>query len=398
MRSGVANSQRSSAAGLHSGRDLKLVALLCLLICLPLFAYRAILLLKPLPLQDFLIYWSAGHVFLTGGDPYSSSALLTVEQSLGWLHPVPEVMLNPPWTLPFVVPLALAPFPVAHYGWLAISAGLEVVCSLACWRYFGGERRKRWIALALVASFLPAASAEHYGQITPLILAGITGLLFALRGNRKVLAGVCVLVLGLKPHLLYLVLLAILLWSIRTRRWAIPATASLLAIGLSLAAVVYNRNVLGYFRGTVPGALAAPCGVGGLLRSVLGVQHVWLQFVPCVAGMTWFAFYWLRYRREWAWQERLPLLLLVSIGSAAYFWKHDFVLAIPALIAVAARITRPQIWLAATACYALVQFAILSANTTVDECVASLLWIVLYGLVTVWCVPPSRREELAPVP
>ena len=397
MRSGVAQTQGTSAAKTLVGQDGRLVALLCVLICLPLFVYRAILLLKPLPLQDFLIYWSAGHLFLTGGDPYSSSALLAVEQWLGWSHPLPEIMLNPPWTLPFVVPLALMPFQVAHSVWLGISIGLEVACALACWDYFGGDGRKRWIALALVASFLPAASAEHYGQITPLILAGLTGFLFALRGKRYVLAGVCVLILGLKPHLLYLVLLAILLWSIRNKRWSIPVTAVLLVMGLSLATVAYNRTVLDYFGGTVPGALNAPCGVGGFLRSLFGVQHVWLQFSPCVAGMAWLGFDWIRHRRAWNWEERLPLLLLVSIGSAAYFWKHDFVLALPALIALAVRIKRPQIWLAATAGYALVQFVILCANTTVHECVASLLWIVLYGVVTMGCARASGREELAPV-
>jgi hypothetical protein len=36
--------------------------------------------------------------------------------------------------------------------------------------------------------------------------------------------------------------------------------------------------------------------------------------------------------------QRLPLLLLVSIASAAYFWAHDFELAIPAMIALALQV------------------------------------------------------------
>jgi hypothetical protein len=364
------------------------VALLPLIMCAPFVIRRLMLLLTPQPLNDFMIYWSAGRLFVTGQNPYLVSAMAATERSLGWPYKETLVLLYPPWALPFVAPLGVMPFAVAHSVWLVLSIAIECGCALALWSYFGGERRQRWIALMLVATFLPAGTAEHMGQITPLILAGITGFLMALRKERYWLAGACLLLFGLKPHLLYLVLLAVLLWSVQQRKWSVPISAALSAGVASLVAIAVNREVLGFFRGSVGAALDYSCGVGGALRAIFGVQHVWLQFVPCGFGLMWFGWYWMRHRTAWRWEERMPLLLLVSISSAAYFWAHDFVLAIPAMIALAIQVARARAWVLAVAAYLLVQVAIMTADSDATKTwmsAASLLWLLLYWLVTMLC-------------
>jgi hypothetical protein len=184
--------------------------LLAALICLPLVWMRVALLFSPLPLYDFMTYWVSGRLFLSGADPYSASAVFAIERTLGWVYTQPLVMFDPPWALPFVGPLGLLPFQTVHYAWLAVCLSLEVISSVALWRYFGGTKRTQWIAVALLATFLPAGTAEHMGQVTPLMLAGLTALLFSLRHQRYLVAGVCLLTFGPKPHLLYLVFLAML--------------------------------------------------------------------------------------------------------------------------------------------------------------------------------------------
>jgi hypothetical protein len=37
------------------------------------------------------------------------------------------------------------------------------------------------------------------------------------------------------------------------------------------------------------------------------------------------------------WRQHLPLLLLISLASSPYLWFHDFSLALPAFVALAAR-------------------------------------------------------------
>jgi hypothetical protein len=292
------------------------------------------------------------------------------------------VMLNPPWALPFVALLGVPPFRTAHFAWLAVSLVLEAVSAIALWRYFGGEKSKQWIALVLFATFLPLGSAEYMGQITPLILAGLTAFLFLLRRQRYLLAGACLLTLGLKPHLLYLVLLALLLWTIQNKRWSLAIGATCVYAGSTLAAIAFNHNVLDYFHGTVHAAMDTSCGVGGELRAIFGLQHAWLQFLPTAIGTAWFARYWIRNRRRWTWEEHLPLLLLVSLGTAPYAWAHDYILALPSFVALTVAISRTRTdWLVASGLYLVVQNLIsnvIGIHSQAWIATASLLWLVLY--------------------
>ena len=371
------------------------------LFCLPLLWLRLQLLFTPLPLFDFMSYWVAGRLFLSGANPYSGIAMLPIEHALGWPYQ-PLVMLNPPWALPFVAWLGLVSFPVAHYVCLVLSLLLEAASFLMLWRYFGGEKKKQWIALALFATLLPAGVAEHAGQVTPLILAGLTAFLFLLRHQRYVLAGACLLMLGPKPHLLYLAILAIVLWAAQGRKWSLFISAIVTYASATIAAIAYNRNVLDYFHGTIRAAMDTSCGVGGALRSIFGLQHAWLQFPTTVIGVAWFAFYWMRNRRTWTWEEHLPLLLVVSVSTSPYFWAHDFILAVPALISLAVAFSKTRTnWIAASGLYLLAQIAISEASVISGSkawmATASLVWLALYKLGTSR-LAKARQASIEPQP
>jgi len=370
-----------------------------ILICLDLVRHRVVLLFTPLPVYDFMIYWASGRLFLAGSNPYSATAIFALERSVGWSFAQPMILLYPPWAFPFVSMFGVLPFWTAHYAWLAASLILESVSAIALWRYFGGEKSKQWIALVLFATFLPIGMAEHMGQITPLILAGLTAFLFLLRRQRYVLAGACLLTLGLKPHLLYLVLLAILLWTVQTRRWSLAISAIFVYAGSTLGAIAFNHNVLDCFHGTVSAAMDFPCGVGGVLRSIFGMQHRWLQFLPTAIGTAWFARYWIRNRRGWTWEEHLPLVLLVSLGTAPYSWAHDYILALPSFVALTVAISRTRTdWLVASGLYLVVQYFISNEAGFLSNAwmaTASLLWLVLYLIGT---TSLARAEGATVVP
>jgi hypothetical protein len=370
------------------------------LICLPLLWLRVQLLLTPLPLFDFMSYWVAGRFFLAGANPYAPAAMWPIEKALGWTGP-PLVMLNPPWSLVFVAPLGLVSFQVAHYVCLVLSLGLEAASFLLLWRYFGGEKSKQWIALALFATLLPAGVAEHAGQVTPLMLAGLTAFLYSLRHQRYLLAGVCLLPLGMKPHLLWLALFAIVLWAVQNRKWPLFLGAIVAYASATLAAIAYNHNVLGYLHGsTANAAMVTVCGVGGALRSIFGFQHGWLQFVPMAVGLPWFAHYWMKHRRAWSWEQHLPMVLLGSIGTAPYFWAHDFILAVPALISLTVAFSRTRTnWIGVAALYLMAQILISEASNLTGSkawmATASLVWIALYRMGT---ASLAKEQPAAPQP
>jgi hypothetical protein len=351
--------------------------------CLPLLIFRVFMSTLWLPQGDFITYWAAGHLFLTHADPFSPAATFLIEKSYGWTLPRTYVTFCPPWALPIMSAMALLPFQAAHALWLATSLVLNALSAIGLWIYFGGARHKAWIAILLCLTFLPMGGAEINGQITPLILFTLTGFLWLLRREQYFAAGFILIGVGPKPHLLFLVALAILFWTIQKRTWAL-LLGSLLSYSAATAfAVLYNPASLGYLHKTYGAAMDISCGIGGALRSVFGLQHLWLQFLPSAVGALWFLFYWAKHRHHWDWQEHLPLLLIVSVCTSPYCWYHDFILILPALVAVTVRgAYRSSPILAG---YLILQaIIIVTVQWSVAwMCVFSLLWIALYRLASV---------------
>lgn len=347
---------------------------------LPLLAFRIYMFFLSSPQGDFITYWAAGHLFLTHGDPYSAAATFAIERAYGWTLPQPYVTFCPPWTLPLMSVAALLPFHAAKTAWFVLSLLFNAFSAVALWKYFGGEARKAWIAILVCLTFLPMGGAELLGQITPLILASLAAFLLLVRSRRYFAAGLALYGFGPKPHLLYLVLLAILCWIIQKRAWKILAGAAVSYGTATAAAILFNANSLGYFHATFGAAVGISCGIGGALRSVFGVQHTWLQFLPSVAGAAWFVYYWAKHQRHWDWQKQLPLLLIVSVCTAPYCWYHDFILILPALVAIAVPggYRRASVLAAYLTTQAIV---IVTVQWSVAwMCVASLLWIAVYRI------------------
>jgi len=351
---------------------------------LPLLAFRIYLFFLSSPQGDFITYWAAGHLFLTHGDPYSATATFAIERSYGWTLPRPYVTFCPPWTLPLQSLMALLPFHAAKATWFVLSLLLNGFSAVVFWLYFGGAARKAWIALLVCLTFLPMGGAELLGQITPLILASLAAFLLLLRSRRYFLAGLAMYGFGPKPHLLYLVLLAILCWGVMARAWTIFAGALLIYTAATLAALWINPNALGYFHATFSDAVGISNGIGGALRGVFGVQHAWLQVLPSAAGAAWFLFYWNKHRRHWDWPTHLPLLLIVSVCTAPYCWYHDFILILPALIALA--VAGGYRYAGVLAAYLATQaIVIVTVQWSVAwMCVASLLWLCVYWIGVYW--------------
>jgi hypothetical protein len=190
-----------------------------------------------------------------------------------------------------------------------------------------------------------------------------------------------------------------LLWTVQTRRWSLAISAIFVYAGSTLAAIAFNHHVLDCFHGTVSAAMDIPCGVGGVLRSIFGMQHAWLQFLPTAIGTAWFARYWIRNRRRWTWEEHLPLVLLVSLGTAPYSWAHDYILALPSFVALTVAISRTRTdWLVASGLYLVVQYFISNEAGFLSKAwmaTASLLWLVLYLIGT---TSLARAEGATVVP
>src|SRR5579884_2713722 len=130
---------------------------------------------------DYVEYWSAGHLNARGQNPYSAELLFPIQQPYGCPDDRPIMMYNPPWTLPFVMPLGLLDFGISRLIWLLLNLAVVLLCSALLWRLYGGSPRRQWVALLAGLCFFPTLIVLRMGQIGPLVLLGLVGFLWALR-------------------------------------------------------------------------------------------------------------------------------------------------------------------------------------------------------------------------
>ena len=298
--------------------------------------------LARLQMYDFVEYWAAGHLLASGDNPYDGDRMHALERAAGRTEDG-ILMWNPPWTLPLVLPFGLLPVRTAHLIWLVVQLAVLLFCADRLWLLYG-DREQRWVAWLLGLAFLPALFALTAGQITPLVLLGGVGFLTFMERKREALAGVAAVLLAIKPHLAYLFWLALLLWSIRERRWRTLAGGIVAGVLMTALPLLFNAYVLQQYWHTFtqspPAQYRSPT-IGTVLRLLLGEEHFRLQFLAMIPGLVWFVPYWWMWRRDWNWKEQLPLLLTVSVLTTAYGgWPFDLVLLLVPVIHAAATVAR----------------------------------------------------------
>jgi hypothetical protein len=201
---------------------------------------------------------------------------------------------------------------------------------------YGGSPNRVWLGWILAFSFIPVIDALRKGQGGVLLLLGITGFLYFTKRHRHWLAGVSLALLAIKPHVLYLFLLAALVWAIDRRSW--PVITGLVVSLLSASALAWAANPevfqqYIYAAANYPPRDWATPTLGGVLRLVFGTEKFWLQFLPPALGAVWFlAVEWRRHRQGWDWSARAPQIILVSLATTAYGWSFDQPAALVAIL------------------------------------------------------------------
>lgn len=259
---------------------------------------------------DFGAYWSAAKLFTS--NPYDGAAVGALQQQQIAIPHDALIMRNPPWTaLPFL-PLALLPYQAAYFAWICLTAALLIT---SC-RYFSDR------SLLMLAAFLPAAMLLVLGQVVALMVASLALFLWFVDRQQYAYAGAALFVLTIKPHLTGLVLLAVFIWAIRTKRWPLfagfAATATL-AISLCL---VLNPHIFSQYIAAVDSVIAQhklyPSLPDFLVRQTGSTA---LRFVPLAIGLL-----------SLIWIDEIALLLAIGVVVSPYSYIYDQVLLLPLLL------------------------------------------------------------------
>ncbi len=315
--------------------------LIILFACILIFLRISAIFTTPsrLASDDFVEYWSAAKIILQHGNPYEPEQMSAVQASIGRPHDTPPLMmLNPPWALTVMIPFALLPYGISRAVWFLVQLGLVFLSASVIWRLVGGAMERVWLCWLIAFTLAPVCQALRVGQISLLLLLGITGFIYYHSKQNGFAAGLCTVFILIKPQIVYLFLPVYFLWTVINHRlnYLLGTLSSLIAAsGLAMTAnsLVFTDylNLLHHY------SLMdfASATWGSILRLLLGWRYFWLQYVPSIFGLCWLAVYFWRKRfRVLDWLEDLPLLTLISIVTTSYGWVFDqTVLLLPMLLA-----------------------------------------------------------------
>jgi hypothetical protein len=302
------------------------------------------------PIHDFVEYWTAAHLLTAHQNPYSLGEVFTMERQAGFEQSVPIMLLSPPWALPLIAPIGLTnSYALGCLLWMIVLIAAVAYSSRLLMDVYFDELRIPEISdttfyrCLFAFTFYPVLLCLRYAQTAPLMLLGVAGFLYFDKKKRRILAGMFMALTLIKPQLLYLVWLALLLRSIQKRQWKILASAAAFVALLSVIALLINPHSFQQYRELTktPYLQAYASGVTAGIRKLFGgIGTFWIQLVPPVFGLGWFAVYWRRHSKNWSWSENLPMLMTISVLTSAYGWLFDQTLLSVAVIALAAKRAR----------------------------------------------------------
>ncbi len=311
---------------------------LALLIGLIVLSQLALRLFDPQEPIDFVEYWAAGRLNVSGANPYDPEQLFSLQLSWGRQEYGPLMMWTPPWTLVAVMPFGLLEYAWSRTFWFLFQLGIVFACVSWIWRFYAGPRQWIWVAWLVGFSFGPVLHVLRGGQITPLLLLGVVWFLHFQKRQKGWLAGASLALVTVKPQLLYLFCIVLLLWALDRRQWSVLGGGAIaLLVATALSSITNPALVSQYIYAvsSFPPVGWMTTTIGSVLRVQMGYDKFWLQLIAPILGMGWLLFYWQRNRLEWQWSEQMPLLVAVSVVTAIHAWMFDQTLLLLPLIQVA---------------------------------------------------------------
>lgn len=289
--------------------------------------------------DDYFHIWAAAKLNLEGRNPFDIQTIeqLRMMEGSGTFIGKSPIMLNPPWTIALFMPLSLLNYPISRLFWLILSIVLILVSVLLLWRTYSGNPKQKWLAILVVFIFGPTISVLEKGQVTTLVVLGITSFLYFSSVHRNDwMAGALLSLASVKPQVVLLFWVALLFWTILEKRWVILISFSLSILILTLFGTFFNPSLIEEYVGMLHSYnlsdWATPT-IGSYLRYFwLGINNFWIQYLPSIIGGLWFIYYWVTHHSSWKWAYAIPQLLFVSIITSPYNWTYDIVVVIPGII------------------------------------------------------------------
>ena len=289
---------------------------------------------------DFIEYWSAGRLFIAGENPYNVGELFALQKQFGYSRPYAMIMWNPPWLLLWTMPLVFLPFNLAAMVWLFINTILVLLSGFLIWKSLEteGSKTNKIIPAVATMTFVPVLVALGLGQMSTLLLLGTAGFFYFMKKGNSLPAGMFLALTTVKPHVVYLLWIAVAYVIIMKRNWRLLAGIVIVMAPSIGTLFLVSPKIISYYQNaiTTPPLYWTTPTIGTFLHVTFFNDLEQVRFIPSIITGLLLAGYLLKKSPDFVWQKVLPALLIISLPTAPFGWSFDqVVLLVPYLYIIA---------------------------------------------------------------
>ncbi len=337
--------------------------------------------------RDWIAYWGVPHLLLRGKGFFDITALADLQSSVGYpqFDHFPVMRLwNPPPLIALLLPFGGLDMTSAALLWIALSSWSYMLAALLFNQTLARPLPKM-VAVGLALLFVPFFMVIATGQLSSFIAACLVFTWYLQRKERHAAAGILIVPLLLKPHLVSLAAVLLVWQAWRRRAWPFFLSAAACLLLLVLVSFLVDPRWLTGWRAQGPPLLwltQAPFDVFQFFTKAPN----WLQFIGIALVGPWFL--WHHRAVPTIDPQLLAKTLLVSILIAPYGYNFDTTMLLPTALFIGSQLWQRN------------QKALLALCTLLN------VWLVpfhmeifryfAYLLLVVWLWILSTRPEPAP--
>lgn len=189
---------------------------------------------------DYIQYWSGNTLWSERKNPYDPKEMFELQNKIGHQDQEPTMMWNPPWILPFLSLLVGDSFETSAWNWLIFNIFITFF-SIFVFAYVM-RFSANTLTLSIISSFLflPLHTSFSFGQTGSILLFGSVLYFIGIRNRIFTLEGFGLLILSLKPHVLYLLIVYRYLLLIKNRDFVYLFKISLIPFSFIFAFYLTN--------------------------------------------------------------------------------------------------------------------------------------------------------------
>jgi hypothetical protein len=281
--------------------------------------------------RDLIAFWGGTQQYLKGLNPYDLNGLLIVQHSVLAEQVEPQFFLNPPWSLPIFAIFFGGSFEFTRFLWLVLNLFFLISSSLIIKSWYPHTRITLIQTLLAGTLTVPTIMALWMGQLTLFIFFFLCLSFTALKNRLYFLTGILMVPLTLKPHLLFLVFVLIIIWSLKERKFNLLLGLISGFIILNLIVYLSHPQIYDEFlHSSATPTLFRTSTLTSIIRgwfyNFTGELPFWPLYVIPISASIGLVYNQLYSKRAIQWESDGIKTLILSLIFAPYTWLYDYTL------------------------------------------------------------------------